>query len=162
MRVVEDIALRIKELLLNKDVLEVSCGNAGFSLEAVKYARLVLATDISLESYMRRNNRTLPVNLALKMIESPCNDLTDNRFDVSVCYNKLTKMPMDVKALLKEMIRVTRSDGYLVFTATQKAQINALNELKTSITSDKTLKKGLNIYYDIHISKYTMLILQKK
>lgn len=158
MRVIEDIAWKIRELLKDRKILEVACGNADFSMEAVKYARLVLATDTSLDSYRYCNRCYLPVNLALKVVESPCTGLEDAAFDVSVCYNKLSTISADKETVIKEMARVTKTDGYLVFAATLKAEKIAVNELVSSAVFNETLK----VYKEIFNSRFSMLIMQKK
>lgn len=157
MRLVETLVQNLNAYLQSKKVLEIACGDSYFSLCASKYAKEVLATDISLERVNRKNLNDIPINITFEEMDATNLDIKNNSFDVSVCYNALGHLDNVLKFVLKEMIRVTIHDGYLMFIATWKMDKRIIPELK-NIINEHT---NIFIYSEIENSKYTILVLKK-
>lgn len=118
MRIIETIIQDLKAYLYGKKVLEIACGDSDFSLTTSKYAKKILATDISLERVKRRELKMIPPNIEFKEMNATNLEINDNSFDVSVCYNALGHLKSILRPVLTEMLRVTTKDGYLIFIAT--------------------------------------------
>lgn len=157
MTVVEIISERLSFYLDGKRILEIACGDSDFSLTASKYANEVLATDISLERFNRRNLKLIPENLYFEEMDAGDLDIDNNSFDVCVSYNALGHLKSKLIPVLTEMIRVTVEGGYLIFITTWKMDKNIIPELKNIILK----KKNLAIYEDIENNKYSVLVIKK-
>jgi len=156
-RIVETIVQDLKVYLYGKRILEIACGDSDFSLTASKYAKEILATDISLERIKRRDLITIPNNVQFKEMNATNLKLDENSFDVSCCYNALGHLKSILRLVLTEMFRVTNQDGYLIFIATWKMDIAALEELKNIISQ----YNSLTLFAEIKNIKYNSLIVKK-
>lgn len=157
MRIVETIVHDLKAYLSGKKVLEIACGDSNFSLTTSKYAKEILATDISLERVKRRELEKIPNNVQFKEMNATNLDIDENSFDVSSCYNALGHLKSILRPVLTEMFRVTNQDGYLIFIATWKMDIATLGELKNIISE----YNNLTLFAEIENKKYNALIVKK-
>lgn len=157
MKIVERIVQDLKTYLDGKKVLEIACGNSDFSLTASKYAKEVLATDISLERIKRKNLKILPGNIHFKEMNAANLDIKENAFDVSVCYNALGHLKSILRSVLTEMFRVTSKDGYLMFIATWKIDIAIFDKLKNIISE----YSDITLFSEVKNKKYNALIFKK-
>ena len=157
MKVVEIISESLSSYLEGKKILEVACGDSDFSLTASKYANEVLATDISLERFKKRNLKVIPKNLYFKEMDAANLDIGNNSFDACICYNALGHLKSILIPVLTEMIRVTIEGGYLIFITTWKIDKNIIPELKSIIMK----QKNLTIYKDAENNRYSVLIIKK-
>lgn len=158
MRVLETILQSLCSYLYDKKVLEIACGESDFSLTASKYAREVLATDISLERFKRRSLKAVPKNIDFKEMDATNLNIDDDSFDVCICYNALGHLQNILMSVLAEMIRVTAEEGYLIFIATWKIDKNVIPDLKNIIKRQNSLA----VYGNIENEKYSVLIIKKK
>jgi ubiquinone/menaquinone biosynthesis C-methylase UbiE len=157
MRIIETIVQDLKAYLSGKKVLEIACGDSDFSLITSKYAKEILATDISLERVKRRGLEIIPNNVQFKEMNATNLDIAENSFDVSSCYNALGHLKSILRPVLIEMFRVTNQDGYLIFIATWKMDIATLGELKNIISE----YNNLTLFAEIENKKYNALIVKK-
>lgn len=157
MKIVEKIVQDLKTYLDGKKVLEIACGNSDFSLTASKYAKEVLATDISLERIKRKNLKVFPDNIYFEEMNAANLDIKENTFDVSVCYNALGHLKNILRPVLTEMFRVTSKDGYLMFIATWKIDIAIFDELKNIISEHS----DITLFAEVKNKKYNALIFNK-
>lgn len=157
MRKAETIVQDLKTYLDNKKVLEIACGDSDFSLATSKYAKEILATDISLERIKRKNLKILPNNIQFREMDATNLDINENNFDVSVCYNALGHLKSILKPILTEMFRVTAKGGCLIFIATWKMDIAIFDVLK-NIISDY---RNLTLFAEIENKNYNILIVKK-
>lgn len=158
MRVIEAIMQDFITYLDGKKVLEIACGDSDFSLTASKYAKEVLATDISLERVKKRNLEVIPKNIRFKEMNAANLDIDNNTFDISACYNGLGHLKSILRLVFIEMIRVTIQGGYLIFIATWKMDKEILNELKNIINEHS----NVTLYAEIECNKYSALIVKKE
>lgn len=157
MRIVETIVQDLKAYLYGKKVLEIACGDSDFSLATSKYAKEILATDISLERVKRRELEIIPNNVQFKEMNATNLEIDVNSFDVSSCYNALGHLKNILRPVLSEMFRVTNQDGYLIFIATWKIDIVTLGELKNIISENN----NLTLFAEVENKKYNALIVKK-
>ncbi len=157
MRIAEKIVQDLSRYLSGKKVLEVACGDSDLSLAASRFAARVLATDISLERAKRIKPEMIPNNVEFREMDAADMEIDDESFDVSVCYNALGHLRSILGLVFAEMLRVTKQDGYLMFVATWKMDIAALNELKEAISEYGHLIS----LTEISNSKYKALIVKK-
>lgn len=102
----------------NGDVLEAGCG-AGQGLGYLaKYARSVVAGDISAE-VMRRAQDTYGDSLVLKVFDATSIPWPDNSFDSLLLFEAIYYIP-DVDAFFEEALRVLRPGGHLLIATANK------------------------------------------
>ncbi|MPM37655.1 Ubiquinone/menaquinone biosynthesis C-methyltransferase UbiE [bioreactor metagenome] len=158
MRVIETITKRLSSYLEDKRILEVACGDSEFSINALKYAKQILATDISLERAKRRNLIDIVENIEFKEMNATKLELENDSFDVSVCYNALGHLEGILNSVISEMSRVTTQNGYLIFIATWKMDQKVLLGIENIIS-----KHGnLTISENIDNKSYNILIIKKE
>lgn len=157
-KTVENIIKSLDAYVNGKKILEVACGDTDFSLQVSKYAKEVLATDISSERLARKNLDMIPENFEFREMDAASLDIESDSFDVSVCYNALGHLKSILDSILREMTRVTLEGGYLIFIATWKMDKKILQELKELIGEYNNLK----VHSDIESSKFNALIIEKE
>ena len=133
MSITANIVKGLDTYLSDKKVLEIACGDSEFSLNASRYAKTVLATDISLERLRKRGLDAIPKNVEFREMDATNLDIDNDSVDVSVCYNALGHLEDFLKPVLMEMARVTVKNGYLIFIATWKMDKAILSKLKNVI-----------------------------
>lgn len=158
MRVIETIMQDFITYLDDKKVLEIACGDSDFSLAASKYAKKVLATDISLERVKKRSLEVIPKNIEFKEMNAANLDIDNDLFDISACYNGLGHLESILRPVFIEMIRVTIEGGYLIFIATWKMDKEIFAELKNIINEHN----DVTLYAEIECNKYSALVVKKK
>lgn len=158
MRKVESVLQDLDNYFYGKKILEIACGDSDFSLNVSKYAKEVLATDISLERVKRRNLDVIPPNIEFKEMDATNLDIDNDTFDVCVCYNALGHLENQLRPVLIEMIRVTIQDGYLIFIATWKMDKKIITIMKDIVRE----YNSLTIYDDIQCNKYNALIIKRR
>lgn len=158
MRITETMVKVLSPYLNGKNVLEVACGDSEFSLNASKYAKEVLATDISLERIKRRKLPEVPENIEFREMNATGLNIDNDSFDVSVCYNALGHLENVLRPVLTEMTRVTKEGGYMMFLATWKMDKKVMEELEKIINEHDEL----TICKDIVNGSYKALIIKKK
>lgn len=157
MKLIETIVEGLEHYLVGKRIIEIACGDSEFTIKASKYAKEIMATDISLERFQRKNFELIPKNI--KFLEmNATNLMVDNgSFDITVCYNALGHLKNILGLALGEMVRVTTEEGYLMFIATWKMDKKTIAEVKDIISK----YSELTIEADIENSKYRALIVKK-
>ena len=76
---------------------------------------------------------------------------------MSACYNALGHLESILRPVFKEMFRVTKQDGYLMFIATWKMDMAALNKIKNVVSE----YSNLALLTEINNSKYSTLVIKK-
>nr|WP_276575911.1 class I SAM-dependent methyltransferase [Oceanirhabdus seepicola] len=146
----------LEAYLNDKKVLEIACGDSEFSLSASKYAKQILATDISLERFKRKNLKEIPQNIEFKEMDATDLILDNGTFDISICYNALGHLESVLNSVLMEMSRVTKENGYLLFIVSWKMDKRILLDLKEMINEYAHLK--INGY--MGKNRYKVLIIK--
>ncbi len=158
MKITDNISKDIIQFLNNKKVLEVACGDSEFSLSASKYAKNVLATDISLERFKKKALNQIPQNVEFREMDGSNLQIDKNTFDTSVCYNTLGHLEDVLALVIEEMKKVTKPGGHLIFIATWKMDKKILSDFKNTIGMYGELKLEL----DIEKNRYKILVINNK
>lgn len=157
MKIADEIVKSLSDIIKNKKILEIACGDSEFSLSASKYASEIFATDISLERFYRRNIKEIPDNIKVYEMNAAELKLKDEEFDLTVCYNAIGHLVEMKDLVLSEMLRVTKKGGLLVLIATwtmiKKYFINYMR-----IGLEKIMVKILRYMQN---SKYSILIIKR-
>lgn len=131
MKIAEHIIDKIADIIKDKKVLEIACGEGCFSLNASKIASEVLATNISLERFNLIAD--LPTNLSIKEMDASTLKIKDEDFDVVASYNAFGHLDGIKEKVINEMYRVTKKTGYIIFMATWKMDKNMLSKIREII-----------------------------
>jgi ubiquinone/menaquinone biosynthesis C-methylase UbiE len=110
----------------NKDILEVACGTADFSISAIRIANSVSCIDLDdnrLNNLAEQNNVTFQIMDAAKM------SYPDNTFDVVVIYNSFFHIHTQWNEIEKECKRVLKSKGTIYVVGTWKLDTNLMVEI---------------------------------
>ena len=104
-------AERLAPTVCGRDVLEVACGTAEFSLAAARDAESVVCIDID-------DSRLLPEvydceNLRFRRMDASAMHFGDESFDTVVLYNAAFHLEEKLDAVLAECLRVLRPGGLL-------------------------------------------------
>jgi len=113
-RVVEDL----KDSFSGK-ILEVACGEADFCLAVSEYADFVCGIDTSLTRLERKGTRILD-HVHFQKMDAAHLGFKDESFDVIATYNAVEHLADILDDCVFEMIRVLKSNRFLMFIATWK------------------------------------------
>ncbi len=128
-RVVEDL----KDFLSGK-ILEVACGEADFSLAVSEYADFVCGIDTSLTRLERKGTR-IPDHVHFQKMDAAHLGFKDESFDVIVGYNTVGHLVDILDDCVFEMIRVLKSNRFLVFITTWKMDRALIPDVCTILAS---------------------------
>ncbi len=110
-------AIRAVNALPGRDVLEVGVGT-GLALPKYRSEKRITGIDMSCEMLMKARQRTAERELAnveaLLEMDAQATGFADGRFDIAVAMFVASVVP-DPRALLKEMRRVVKPGGTLLF-----------------------------------------------
>ncbi len=157
MKTTDKIIDRLRLYFEQKNVLEIACGDSDFSLSVSKYASKVLATDISLERFKRKETKTRPNNIEFMEMDAKNLVIEDSKFDITAFYNAIGHLEDILEDVLIEALRVTKVKGYLIIVATWKLDKRLMGDVKSIIDNYSELK----IHEEIDESNYRIIIIQK-
>lgn len=157
MKITEHIVETLEPYIRNRNILEVACGDSEFSINASKYAKEIVATDISLHRFKKRNLNVIPSNIIFEEMDAKSLNLENEIFDTTVCYNGLGHLDDILKEVVMEMDRVTKSKGYIIFIATWKMDKKIVDEVKEIFEGDM---KNYS-FEELVKEKYKILIVKK-
>lgn len=126
MKKTDCIVRLLKSDIENKDILEVACGTADFSISASAFANSVSCIDLDdsrLNPIIKQSDVRFQLMDACKM------KYPDHAFDTIVIYNAYYHIQTQWKEIEKECKRVLRSNGCIYIIGTWK--------LDTSIMQDQ-------------------------
>lgn len=107
----------------NKDVLEVACGTADFSVSAAQIANSVSCIDLDdgrLGNQVKRNNVHFQIMDAAEM------SYPDNTFDTIVIYNSFFHIQTQWNEIEKECRRVIEDKGIIYVVGTWRLDTNLM------------------------------------
>lgn len=119
MKIVEKIVKDLKKYFIEKNIIEIACGNADFSLTVSQYAKSVIGIDVSLERIEKRNIKT-PINVKFIKMDATKLKLNSDFYDVALIYNAISHLESNINNCISEMHRIVKKDGHLIFIATWK------------------------------------------
>lgn len=115
---VEKIVQKLHSKLASKNILEVACGCAEFSIAASEFAESVYAIDLD-------DIRLLPEakaidNLHFQIMDATAMTYPDKTFDTVVMYNAIGHLAEIVGDVLAECLRVLKYDGSIYIVSSFK------------------------------------------
>ncbi|MHC5038564.1 MAG: class I SAM-dependent methyltransferase [Planctomycetota bacterium] len=141
MKTVDRITKDFKTLLAGRRILEIACGDAAFSRAVSPFAEHVLAIDLSLERAVKHAPGKERKNIEFKEMDASRLDLDSGTFDVAVSFNALGHLEEILPACIREMCRVVRIEGHIIFLATWKMDKALFGKIrKMSALKDTSLK----------------------
>ena len=144
-RVVEDL----KDSFSGK-ILEVACGEADFCLAVSEYADFVCGIDTSLTRLKRKGRTGIPDHVHFQKMDAAHLGFKDESFDVIATYNAVGHLANILDDCVFEMIRVLKSNRFLVFIATWKmdrALIPDVHTILASFTMQNVKEIKNRVYY---------------
>ena len=125
MKKTDRIVRLLKSDIENKDILEVACGTADFSIAASAFANSVSCIDLD-------DSRLNPIikqsDVRFQLMDASKMKYSDHAFDTIIIYNAYYHIQAQWKEIEKECKRVLRSKGCIYIIGTWK--------LDTSIMQD--------------------------
>lgn len=152
MKRTEQVLAHIAENIRRKDVLEVACGCAEFSLCAAKTAESVTGIDLD---YLRLPPQACKTEGFTFVIMDATNmSFADESFDTVVMYNAVGHLCAVLEKVLKECVRVTKNGGKIFVISSFRMDMPVIDEkllpiLKKKQISFETEKDDIFIYIKI-------------
>lgn len=137
MKKIEKIIESLKAHIDSKTLLEITCGDSEFSINAAKYADKVIATDISLYRIDRISKETIPSNLEFYEMDATRLEFEDNNFDLAVCCNGMGHLGDDALNAVNEMLRVIEPNGKAIILGTWKLEIPIIEKINQHFMSSE-------------------------
>ena len=110
------------EHIEHKDILEVACGAADFSMSASEYASSVTSIDID---DSRLNNETID-KINFQIMDAAKMSFSDQCFDTVIIYNGFSHILKQWKEIQAECMRVMKTDGVFYIISTWKLDTNLM------------------------------------
>ena len=127
MKKTEKTVRLIRQEIEKKDILEVACGTADFSLSAAEYAKQVICIDIDsgrLDSQVKERD-----NISFQKMDAAKMEFEDEVFDTIILYNALYHIKEQYDAIMAECRRVLKPEGHIVLVATWKLDSSLMSEM---------------------------------
>ena len=119
----------------NKDILEVACGAAGFSVSAARIAHRVDCIDLD---DSRLNEQAKQSNIHFQIMDASEMSFPDNAFDTIFIYNAFSHIHSQWDMIERECKRVLKTAGKIYIVGTWKLDTN----LMTGIFGDHAVQYG--------------------
>ena len=123
--------------LAGRNMLEIACGTADFSLAAVETARSVTAIDLDdcrLSPAARSEER-----MRFQRMDAAALTFPDGSFDTAVLYNALGHLTAILPEVLSEALRVLRPGGRLIVCSSFSLDKSAMEERLLPLLSERGL-----------------------
>lgn len=117
-----------------KEVLEVACGAADFSLSASPYARKITCIDLDekrLDPLVREQE-----NICFRVMDAAQMTFEKDTFDTIILYNALYHIKDQYDAILAECRRVLKPEGHIFLIATWKMDLSLMREIWKRLGTD--------------------------
>lgn len=149
---VEKVVYKLHNELYCKDILEVACGCAEFSISASKLAKSVHCIDLD-------NKRLLPDakncnNLIFSIMDATAMSYKNDSFDTIIIYNAIGHLQQVMEKTIKECLRVLRAGGNMYIISSLKMDKQVIfNNLSPLLEQNKLcfhiLQDNIFIYAQI-------------
>ena len=126
MKRVKQALSRIKDEIEGKNVLEVACGCAEFSIAACEIAKNVKCID--LDSFRLNKEISEHGNVTFELMDATDMKYDDAAFDTIVIYNAIAHLNSVFPQVLKECGRVLKADGSIFIISSFGIDKNVIKE----------------------------------
>ena len=123
---VEKYVNKIRHLLANKDVLEVACGTADFTIKSSEYTHRAYCID--LENHRINPDLYEKSNASFQIMDASNMTFADDSFDVVIIYNALGHLKHVLEKVMQECLRVKKADGLVIIIASWGLDKMAIEE----------------------------------
>lgn len=106
----------VRDIVVNKDVLDLACGEGYGSAFMADFAKTVVGVDISQEAINHASHTYQKSNLTFRQASAIELDLPDKSFDVVVSFETIEHLA-EQDEMLSEIRRVLRPDGILIISS---------------------------------------------
>lgn len=109
-----------------KEVLEVACGTAEFSLSAARWAKRVTCIDIEesrLDERVKKQD-----NICFRVMDASKMDFEGEAFDTIIVYNAIYHIKDQYDEILEECRRVLKPEGHIFLISTWKLDLALMRE----------------------------------
>lgn len=137
MKIADKIVNNIISHVKDKNILEVACGEASFSLSVSKYANTVIASDIEGVRIDRIPKEIIPSNLSFMIMDASKLKFNNDHFDTAVSYNALSHLGVIAIDVVNEMLRVVKNNGKVILIGTWKIENPMLNKIKLELIKNQ-------------------------
>lgn len=110
---IQQAAEKIKKDIAGKNVLEVACGTADFSLAASEFAEHVDCID--LDDFRLNSVVAKCPNIAFKRMDATALRFANGTYDTVVVYNALAHLETVIDRVVSECLRVVKLGGNIYF-----------------------------------------------
>lgn len=125
MKKTDKLVQLLKTQIEGKDILEVACGGAEFSISASSLAKSGSCIDLD-DSRLRKEIEQTDIKFCI--MDASKMDYSDGSFDTIVIYNAFYHIQSQWNAIEKECRRVLRSGGSIFIASTWKLDIVPMEE----------------------------------
>ena len=126
MKIVDKAVEIFQSNIVGKDILEVACGRADFSISASKYAKSVTCIDLD-ESGIK--GKALPENVRFDITDAASMNYPAESFDNVFLYNAFFHVQTQWKDIEIECRRVLRPGGRIIIIGTWKLDISLMLDI---------------------------------
>ena len=119
----------------NKDILEVACGAAGFSVSAARIAHRVDCIDLD---DSRLNDQVKQSSIHFQIMDASEMSFPDNTFDTIFIYNAFAHIQSQWDVIERECKRVVKATGKIYIVGTWRLDTN----LMTNMFGDHAARHG--------------------
>lgn len=135
---VQQVINKIKADVTDKQVIEIACGRADFSIEAAKTAASVHCID--LDSFRLNDKIHEYANIVFQQMDATTLEYGNEVFDTAVIYNALFHLETVLEKVLSEALRVVRTGGSVWFISSFSMDKNTMEEKLFPLLSASNLE----------------------
>ena len=125
MKKTDIIVQLLSDDIQDKNILEVACGCADFSVSAARYAHKVSCIDID----DSRLSVALPHNVCFELMDAAQMSYSDSSFDTVVLYNAFSHVYSQWDSIKDQCMRVLKPSGVIYIVSTWKLDIALMTEV---------------------------------
>lgn len=151
---VEEIVKLLHNDLADRNVLEVACGCAQFSICAGKIARKVCCIDIDDSRLLSSAKNTQ--NVVFSLMDATNMSFCNDSFDTVVIYNAIGHLKQDIATTIDECLRVVCSGGIVYVISSFLLDKQVISENLVPLLEQK------NIMYKLYEDKIFHFVQIKK
>ncbi|MBE6575603.1 MAG: class I SAM-dependent methyltransferase [Ruminococcaceae bacterium] len=147
-------AERLSAVIANRDVLEVACGTAEFSIAAAELAATVTCIDLDDSRLLSEVHKR--ENIIFRTMDAAAMRFGNNSFDTVVLYNAAFHVAEQLPAVLDECLRVLRPGGVLCVISSWKLDYAVITDTLLPLADTR----GLRCHFTAD-TVYTCVILRE-
>lgn len=149
MKKIETAVKIINSYICNKDVIEIACGSADFSICASEYALNIQCIDLTSQRLNKTIN-SLP-NVLFSEMDAAKLAFGNESFDTVIAYNAAAHLESDLIKTISESLRVTKNNGSVIFISSWKMDHMVFSNKLIPYLIETSIKYSVEQYDDFAI-----------